>query len=99
MLYIQKSTTGRNFFIGFLLLAALVFVLHLRAIKAGGSTGESAIWFTIFTLPWGGMLSRSFLSSDLWMRFSYVISWSMIVFNACLLYLISGGLRIRPRKA
>lgn len=97
MIYIEKSKTGRNFAIGFLLLAAGVFVLYLRSMKAGGGSGESALWFSVFTLPWGGMLSKSFLSSDLWARFSYFISWGMIVFNACLLYLISGGLRIRKK--
>ncbi len=95
MIYIEKSTTGRNFVLGFLLLAIFVFVLHLRAMKAGGGTGESGVWFALFTLPWGGMLSESFLKSGFWTRFSYLISWSMIFFNAVLLYLISGGLRIR----
>jgi len=98
MIYIEKSTTGRNFVLGFLLLATFVFVLHLRAMKAGGGTGESALWFSLFTLPWGGMFSESFLKSGFWTRFSYLISWSMILFNACLLYLISGGLRIRKTE-
>jgi len=95
MIYIEKSKTGRNFFVGFLLLAGVVFWLHLRALEKGGGTGESALWFSVFTLPWGTMLSESFLKSDLWGRFSHVISWAMIVLNAALLYLISGGLRIR----
>ncbi|GEM_PF-3251548 len=98
MLCIEKSKTGRNFAIGFLLLAALVFVLHLRVMKTGGGTGESALWFSIFTLPWGGMLPESFLNSEFWKRFAYWLSWGMIVLNACLLYLISGGLRIRRRE-
>lgn len=99
LIYIEKSKTGRNFVIGFLLLATLVFVLHLRSMRTGEATGESALWFSVFTLPWGGMLSASFLNSDFWQRFAYPLSWGMIVFNACLLYLISGGLRIRRNKA
>ncbi len=96
MIYIEKSTTGRNFALGFILLAGLVFAAHLYGMKTGtAQSGESALWFSLFTLPWGGMFSKSFLESALWLRFAYPLSWSLVLLNALILYLISGGLRIK----
>ncbi len=96
MIYIQKSKTGRNFALGFILLAGLIFAVHFYGRKSGADqTGESALWFSLFTLPWGGMLSQAFLESEIWLRFTYLISWGLVLFNACILYLISGGLRIK----
>ena len=96
MVYIEKSKTGRNFALGFLLLAAIPFAVQLYALKTGAEgSGESALWFSLFTLPWGMLLPDTFFDSELWRRFAFPLSWFMIVLNAFLLYLISGGLRIR----
>lgn len=90
-----RSRPGRIVAGAYLSLALIAFVTHLISVKTNpADSGESAIPFFLLTLPWGMMLPKSLLYTELWTYMAYPAAWGAIVLNSIMLYL-PFGLRLR----
>ncbi len=94
---VRRSKRGMIVAILFLLLAGIAFATHLYSVKTNaGDSGESAVWFFLFTLPWGvlpAFMPDNLVYSSTWGKLAYPISWSMVLLNSFLIYCAAGGLR------
>lgn len=98
MIYLRRSQLGFIVSSIFLLLAALALFAHLYSMQVDPhDTGTSAVFLIFFTFPWSLLIPNQLVSSDYWKGLVYPVMISLVFFNAFLLYLVAGGLRIRRR--
>jgi|307.fasta_scaffold227365_2 hypothetical protein len=92
------SKLGLALALTFMLAAAALFALHLRALNTTSyDPGNSALFFFLLTLPWAYLLPDWVVSAEWWPDASYYVGWSFVSFNALLLYCIGGGLALGRR--
>jgi hypothetical protein len=96
MIRLRKSRVGLALAGAFLAVGAVLFVIHLVAMKTNpADSGESALLFFLLTLPWAYLLPDSVINAPWWDRVAYVAGWVLVAFNAFLLYCVAGGVGFR----
>jgi hypothetical protein len=99
MIRLRKSRVGAALAGAFVATAAVLFALHLYSMKTNAAdSGESALWFFLFTLPWAYLLPEAVINASWWDRVAYGAGWALVLLNAFLLYCIGGGVTFFRRE-
>lgn len=94
-LRLRVSRLGFALAVTFLLASGALFALHVHSFKANpADAGESGLWFFLCTLPWAFLLPEAVISAAWWEEASYYVSWTLIAWNAFLVYCVGGGLTV-----
>ena len=92
----QRSIAGFIIAGIFAVLAMAALISHLYSVKTNpGDSGESAIVLLPFASPWIFMVPKSVAYSKLWAYGAYVFYILCVIVNATILYILSGGLKIK----
>lgn len=96
MFYLRQSKRALTISSAFLFLATLALALHLYSMHTDpNDTGTSAVFLVLFTFPWMQLIPDSWVASDNWTWLVYPLTIIIILGNAFLLYLLTGGLGMR----
>lgn len=88
--YSKAGMTAALIFLG---LAAVIFLGHLYSVKTNpADSGESAIGFALFTLPWLAIVSKQALRSEIWDYSGYILGWFCVVVNSFIVYWVVSAL-------
>jgi len=92
----QRSRLGFILAGIFVALAMAALFFHLYSVKTNaGDSGESAIVLLPFAAPWIFMVPKSVAYSKLWAYGAYVFYILCVLANAMILYILSGGLKLK----
>lgn len=87
------SKTGITAALVFLGSAAGMFLWHLYSVKTNpADSGESAIGFALFTLPWLAIIPKEILRSEIWDRSGHMIGWFCAAVNSFIIYWVVAAL-------
>ena len=68
---------------------------HLYSVETNvGDTGLSALYLYFLAQPWIDWVPQSVVYGEIWGYFVYPVAMLMVGFNASILYLVFGGLKI-----
>jgi drug/metabolite transporter (DMT)-like permease len=98
-LRLRLSRFGFALGVTFLLVAAATFALHVNAARAGAADAdERALWFFLCTLPWAFLIPDDIRAAPWWHDAWHWVGWTLVAWNAFLLYCVGGGLAIVRRQ-